>query len=124
MRSLEDGGVEFRLQKIPQEGMPAPVFAVRDLAGENISASSLRGKVVVLNFWFIGCAACRAEMVHLNRLKEKFDGDDRVEFIAITADPASSVKSFLESNEFTYRQVADAQRHSIRSHLADTLETS
>ncbi|HSI88695.1 MAG TPA: TlpA disulfide reductase family protein [Pyrinomonadaceae bacterium] len=110
MRSLEDGGVEFRLQKVPQEGMTAPVFSVRDLAGENVMASAFRGKVVVLNFWFIGCAACRAEMPHLNRLKEKVAGDDRVEFIAMTADPASSVKNFLERNEFTYRQVADAQQ--------------
>ena len=110
MRSLEDGTVEFRLQKIPQEGMTAPVFSVRDLAGESITASALGGKVLVLNFWFIGCATCRAEMQHLNRLKEKFEGDERLEFIAMTADPASSVKSFLERNEFTYRQVADAQQ--------------
>jgi peroxiredoxin len=110
IRTLDDGTVEFRLQKIPQEGMESPSFAGRSLSGEIVDSSDLRGKVLVLNFWFIGCPVCRAEMPHLNLLKEKFDREERVEFIAMTADPASTVKSFLERNEFTYRQVADAQK--------------
>jgi thiol-disulfide isomerase/thioredoxin len=110
IRTLEDGTIEFRLQKVPQEGMKSPSFAVRSLSGEIVESSDLRGKVLVLNFWFIGCPVCRAEMPHLNLLKEKFNGEERVEFVAMTADPASTVKNFLEGNEFTYRQVADAQK--------------
>jgi peroxiredoxin len=57
---LEDGTRELRLQKVPQEGAPSPAFSVRTIDGKTISSSELRGKVVVLNFWFIGCAVCRA----------------------------------------------------------------
>jgi thiol-disulfide isomerase/thioredoxin len=60
IKILEDGTKEFRLQKIPQEGMPAPAFYAHTLDGKTISSSELRGKVVVLNFWFIGCPACLA----------------------------------------------------------------
>ena len=50
MKTLEDGTVEFRLQKIPQEGMTAPEFKVSVIDRPNVTLSSLRGKVVVLNF--------------------------------------------------------------------------
>src|SRR5688572_31025946 len=56
IKSYEDGTVEFRLQKVPQEGMAAPNVSVKTIDGKTLSLAELRGKVVVLNFWFIGCA--------------------------------------------------------------------
>ena len=57
--TLADGSTEFWLQKIPQEGMTAPVVSVKTIDGKSLRLSDLRGKVVVLNFWFIGCPVCR-----------------------------------------------------------------
>lgn len=107
-RTLPDGTTEFRLQKIPQEGMQAPDFTVRTLGGEVISAEHLRGKVVVLNFWFIGCPACMAEMPKLNLLKARFAGRDDVVFLAMTADKISAVKRFTERERFDYTHAAEA----------------
>lgn len=108
MRVADDGTVEFRLQKVPQEGMPAPVFSVRSLDGKRIDSADLAGRVIVLNFWFIGCPVCRAEMPLLNTLKDAFAGED-VDFIAMTADPEPDVRRFLETNRFDYRHAAEAQ---------------
>src|SRR5690606_507343 len=108
MKVADDGTVEFRLQKVPQEGMTAPAFSVPSLDGKRIDSAELSGRVVVLNFWFIGCPVCRAEMPLLNSLKDKFAGEN-VEFIAMTADPEPDTRRFLEKNQFDYRQVADAQ---------------
>jgi len=72
VNTLPDGSTEFRLQKIPQEGMSAPAFLVKTIDGRTMSLDSLKGKVVVLNFWFIGCAICRAHKPKLNDLKAKF----------------------------------------------------
>jgi thiol-disulfide isomerase/thioredoxin len=109
VKTLEDGTIEFRLQKIPQEGSQAPGFSVATLDGKTVSSSELKGRVVVLNFWFIGCAVCRAHKPKLNELKMKFAGRDDVLFLAMTADPAREVKKYLAKEPFGYLQAADAK---------------
>ena len=109
VKTLDDGSIEFRLQKIPQEGMRAPEFSLKTLDGRTITSSRLKGKVVVLNFWFIGCAVCRAHKPKLNELKMKFAGREDVVFLAMTADPVSDVKKYLAKEPFDYLQVADAK---------------
>jgi thiol-disulfide isomerase/thioredoxin len=106
IKILENGTKEFRLQKVPQEGMSAPEFSVRTIDGKKISSSELRGKVVVLNFWFIGCAVCRALKPQLNEFKARFADDSDVVFIAMTGDPESDVEKFLKREPSDYLQAA------------------
>lgn len=108
MKSSEDGTVEFRLQKIPQEGSQAPEFSLKTIDGKTISSAELRGKVVVLNFWFIGCPVCRAIKPKLNTFKTKFDGRDDVVFIAVTGDPPGEVRNFAKTEPLSYIQTAGA----------------
>jgi peroxiredoxin len=89
--------------------MPAPTFSVKTLDGGTVSSSDLKGKVVVLNFWFIGCAVCRAQKPKLNELKAKFRSEDGVVFIAMTADPADDVKKYLAKEPFDFIQATDAK---------------
>ena len=48
-------------------GGPAPQFAVRTLEGENLDVASLKGKVLVVNFWATWCPACQVEMPRLEK---------------------------------------------------------
>ena len=107
IKTLDDGTKEFRLQKIPQEGMSAPSFAARTLDGRSISLAELRGKVVVLSFWFIGCPACRSMEPQLNEFKARFAGSDVV-FLAMTTDPKDELEKYLKKVRFDYVQAADA----------------
>ncbi len=109
MKTLDDGTVEFRLQKIPQEGSRAPEFSLKTIEGKSISSSELRGKVVVLNFWFIGCAVCRALKPKLNTFKTRFDGNEDVVFIAVTGDPPGEVEKYAKNEPLTYIQTAGAE---------------
>jgi peroxiredoxin len=108
--TLRDGRTEFRLQKVPQEGMTAPDVSVRTIDGKTISLAELRGKVVVLNFWFIGCAVCRAIKPQLDAFKSRFGDSDDVVFLALTADPESEVEKFLKKVPSDYLQAAAAQQ--------------
>ncbi len=62
--------------------------------GAKLDAASLRGKVVVLEFWATWCGPCIASIPHLNRLAEKFR-DQPVQFVAITAEDESKIRPFL-----------------------------
>ncbi len=109
MKTLDDGTVEFRLQKVPQEGMQLPEFTVTTIDGQTLSTAELKGKVVVLNFWFIGCPVCLAHKPQLNELRAKFAGNGDVVFLAMTADKASDVKKFVGKEQFDYLQAANAK---------------
>ncbi len=90
-----------------EDGELAKDFLATDLNGNNIKLSDLRGKVVVLNFWFIKCKPCITEMPHLNELKELYSNDD-VEFLAITFDKKEMVEQFLDDHPFNYTITANA----------------
>lgn len=109
VKTLADGTVEFWLQKVPQESTQAPNFSAKTLDGESVSSADLKGKVVVLNFWFIGCGVCRAIKPNLNELATKFADNDNVVFIAMTADPASQVIAYNKNVPSKYTHIADAE---------------
>jgi len=56
----------------PTRTFPAPNFDVTDSAGNPESLASLRGKVVLVNFWGIGCGPCIAEMPGLNAVAARY----------------------------------------------------
>ena len=87
----------------------APQFRVTSLEGQEFDLSALRGKVVVLNLWFIRCPPCREEIPGLNMLTEEFTNEDVV-FIALALDSAEELHSFLKEQPFTYHVVPDAKR--------------
>ena len=109
VKRLDDGTIEFRLQKIPQEGNQAPDVRFNLLDGRTVSLADLRGKVVVLMFWYIGCPVCRAMKPQLNAFRSRFKAEDDVVFIAVTADTKEQVKKYLAKESFDYLQAADGQ---------------
>jgi thiol-disulfide isomerase/thioredoxin len=85
----------------------APAFVVTALSGKRYDAAALRGKVVALNFWFIGCTPCKAEMPGLNQLVADFKGQDVI-FLAFALDPAADLRDFLKKTVFNYEVIPDA----------------
>lgn len=109
---LENSGVEFpKRNKLIQEsllGCKIPDFQATTIDGESISLASLKGKVVVINFWFTSCAPCIAEMPALNKLVAEFKGSD-VAFIAFARDDSAELTSFLNKRQFDFKIVASAE---------------
>ena len=56
------------------EGNPAPDFTLKDLSGRPVQLSSLRGKVVLVNFWATWCPPCREEVPSLIRMNQAMQG--------------------------------------------------
>jgi peroxiredoxin len=101
------GQTAIRPNPSDDEKPSAPAFSLTSLEGEKFELAALRGKVVVLNFWFTGCAPCVAEFGELNGLVNKFKNKGVV-FIAPTLDNVTTLKPFLKEHRFKYHVVPNA----------------
>lgn len=63
----------------------APAFEVTTLDGTDIDSETLRGKVVVVNFWATWCVPCRVEMPAFQKLHERYS-DDQVLVLGLATD--------------------------------------
>lgn len=87
-------------------GSAAPDFTVTTIDGKKVSIKSLKGKVVVLNFWFTQCPPCREEMPTLNTFVDKYKDNKDVVFLAPEVVPATTVadvQKFLKRVPFAYQ---------------------
>jgi thiol-disulfide isomerase/thioredoxin len=81
-----------------------------DINGKKIKAGSLAGKIVVMNFWFIGCPPCRYEIPQLSKIAEDYKNNRDIIFIAIATDSVGAIKEFLKYNAFHYRLIGDGAK--------------
>lgn len=79
-----------------------------DIDGNKYSLESLKGKIIVLNFWFTKCAPCIKEMPDLNKMKAKYQSDDVV-FFAVTNDKKDIVNRFLERIKLDFTIIPNDQ---------------
>ncbi len=91
-----------------EKGVNLANFDLQDMDGQKVTLESLKGKVVLINFWFINCPPCRMEIPDLNELKAEYGGKN-VEFIAITFDPKGQVNEFLQKVSFDFQILPDAR---------------
>lgn len=89
-------------------GTDAKDFEVTDMAGNVIKLSELRGQVVAINFWFIGCKPCIMEMPELNEIVKEFEGKP-VKFVAIALDKEDALKRFEKKRQFDYNIVPEGR---------------
>ncbi|UYZ59677.1 TlpA family protein disulfide reductase [Hymenobacter latericus] len=100
-------------------GQAMAPFKVWDINGRKYDSKELLGKVVVLNFWFIGCPPCRREIPDLNRLVEQNAQRPDVVFLAVALDEKFAIQKFTKDNPFAYAHIpgarALAQRYGVRA---------
>lgn len=91
-------------------GDEAPNFQLRDLAGNVVSLSQLRGKIVLLNFWATWCGPCRVEMPAMEQLYRTFPRRE-FEILAVSTDPqgAAVTRPFQQEMGFTFPILHDSE---------------
>lgn len=86
----------------------APDFRLTDSTGTQWHLNELRGKIVVLNFWFTTCAPCIQEMPELNRLVREYKGRNVV-FLGLSFNNQAQVDKFLKNHKFEYTILANSK---------------
>ncbi len=77
------------------DGTVAPAFTVKKFSGGDVSLASLKGQVVVLNFWATWCPPCRDEMPYVVKLGTEFEHQG-VTLVAASIDDPDTATEELE----------------------------
>ncbi|MCE7044601.1 TlpA disulfide reductase family protein [Dyadobacter sp. CY312] len=88
-------------------GQAFPNFEIKDVNGKIYQNSSLRGKVVVFNFWSTTCAPCIEEMPKLNELVSSYTSQPAI-FLAPAPETLEKVNKSLDKHAFKYNILPDA----------------
>ncbi|MCR9154668.1 MAG: TlpA family protein disulfide reductase [Bacteroidetes bacterium] len=103
-----------------------PEFSEYALSGNLWNSETLKGNVVVINFWFIGCLPCMKEISYLNELQKKYDNEDLVllsiaphvaqdliDFNSDSVNTYSSIRKYLAQAKIEYEIIAECEERSV-----------
>ena len=93
---------------------PSPDFSLKDVDGNIVMLSSLKGKIVILDFWATWCMPCKASMPLMKDAVEKYAGNDDIEFFFVDtfergeeSDVSAKAKKFMEENNYPFHVLLD-----------------
>jgi thiol-disulfide isomerase/thioredoxin len=97
----------------------APDFELPSIDGKKVRLSSLRGKVVILNFWTKTCRPCLEEMPSIADLAKALKAHPNVALITITTDEDAkdardTMKSVLGGGEPPFEVLIDSESSVVR----------
>jgi thiol-disulfide isomerase/thioredoxin len=85
----------------------APPFELTTLDGQHISMDSLRGKVVLIDFWATWCGPCVAALPHVRKIAHTFEGQPFIVLSVSLDKDEAKWKDFITKNEMNWLQYRD-----------------
>jgi thiol-disulfide isomerase/thioredoxin len=97
---------QMRLSRLdPNSRVTDPMkFTLSGLQGDKLELASLKGKVVVMDFWATWCGPCRVQQPLYEQVRNRFKDRPEVVFLSINTDETrESVAPFIEENRWDKR---------------------
>lgn len=96
------------IQQIPSVAPPVDIL-LKDVDGNRVRISDLKGKILFLNFWATWCPGCLIEMPSMEKLHQRFKDKEFIMIAISMQEPADRVKQFLKKNKLSFTTLLDAQ---------------
>ena len=96
--AAEGGGAEC-----DDDARPAPMdFTLADMNGDELDLASLKGKVILLNFWATWCGPCKIEIPAFIELQDEY-GDEGFQVLGLSVDDTpEQMRPFAEDLDVNY----------------------
>jgi cytochrome c biogenesis protein CcmG, thiol:disulfide interchange protein DsbE len=99
----------------PWTGGATPPLELAALDGRKVELGSMRGRVVLINYWATWCEPCRDEMPAIERLRTKMKGRP-FEVLAVNyGESAERVSSFVAKLNLSMPVLLDPYKHSVEA---------
>lgn len=105
----------------PLQGQPAPPLSIASWANtEGVNWEQLKGQVVLLDFWGVWCAPCRAAVPHLKELQAAHK-DKGLTIVAVhTTNSADNAPAFIAQQEIGYIVGYDDANKTVSAYKVDS----
>jgi len=114
-QGLNEGTGPTGTVKLLKERVEVPAFSAPDLDGRPVSTASLRGKVVLVNFWATWCEPCRDEMPSMQKLEERLHGQPFVILGVNHGEAESRVREFAERMRIGFGILVDPTQDTAKA---------
>jgi len=101
-------------------GEPAPPFSLQTLDGKTVTRDSLKGKVVLLDFWATWCIPCIKALPELKDLRQKNAGQPLVIVSVSVDEDKRTVQEFASRNGMDWLQAWDGEMKAVNAFRVDS----